>query len=64
MLNTFQTKVYILLIIVCTVLLVSCGTKTDEDQIRELMKEAGQHIGFEELFPESLSIIKKLFPDK
>jgi hypothetical protein len=40
------------------------GPKTDEDQIRELMKEAGQHIGFEELFPESLSIIKKLFPDK
>jgi hypothetical protein len=62
--NTFQTKVFILSILVYAIFCISCGQKTDEDQIRELMREAGQHIGFEELFPKSLSILKKLFPDK
>jgi hypothetical protein len=42
--NTFQTKVLILSILAYAVFLVSCGPKTDEDQIRELMKEGGQHI--------------------
>lgn len=42
--NTTQTTVFIVLITVCSVLLVSCGPKTDEDRIRELMKEAGRHI--------------------
>lgn len=42
--NASHTKIFILLIAVCTVLLVSCGTKTEEDQIRELMGEAGRHI--------------------
>jgi len=42
--NTFQTKVFILSILAYAVFYVSCGPKTDEDQIRELMKEAGQHI--------------------
>ena len=42
--NTFQTKVIILSILAYAVFCVSCGPKTDEDQIRELMKEAGQHI--------------------
>jgi hypothetical protein len=42
--NTFQTKVFILSILAYTVFCISCGPKTDEDQIRELMKEAGQHI--------------------
>lgn len=42
--NTFQTKLFILSILVYAVFWVSCGPKTDEDQIRELMKEAAQHI--------------------
>jgi hypothetical protein len=42
--NTCQTKVFILSILSFAVVLVSCSPKTDEDQIRELMKEAGQHI--------------------
>ena len=44
MTNKFQAKALILSIIAYAVILVSCGPKTDEDQIRELMKEAGQHI--------------------
>ncbi len=42
--NTFQTKGFILTILAYAVFWVSCGPKTDEDQIRELMKEAAQHI--------------------
>jgi hypothetical protein len=37
-------KIAISLIIMCTILLTACGTKTEEDQIRELMDEAGRHI--------------------
>jgi hypothetical protein len=41
---TSQRRRFIPLIFACITLWVSCGPKTDEDQIRELMKEAGQHI--------------------
>jgi hypothetical protein len=42
--STSHTKVSIVLITICVILLVSCAPKTDEDQIREVMKEAGQRI--------------------
>ncbi len=39
------TCVFVLpIFLACTVLCVSCGSKTDEDQIRDLMKEAGRRI--------------------
>jgi hypothetical protein len=48
--GTSHTNIFFLLIIVCTVVLVSCTPKTDEDQIRELMKQAGQHMENKEIF--------------
>jgi hypothetical protein len=41
---TLQLKGLILLILACGFFGVSCGPKTEEDQIRELMKNASQHI--------------------
>jgi len=38
------TKIAILLIPMYVIFLTACGPKTEEDQIRELMDEAGQHI--------------------
>ena len=40
-----RTHLFVLsIILVCAVFCGSCGSKTDEDRIRELMKEAGRHI--------------------
>jgi hypothetical protein len=40
-----RIRVFVLLLILaCAVFCVSCRPKPDEDQIRELMKEAGRHI--------------------
>jgi hypothetical protein len=47
--TTSHIKILTVLITVCTILSVSCTPKTDEDQIRELMKEAGQLIEKKEL---------------
>lgn len=37
-------KIAISLITMCAILLTACGPKTDEDQIRELMDQAGRYI--------------------
>jgi hypothetical protein len=42
--QTSHTRSIIALIIVCAVFILYCAPKTDEDHIRELMKEVGQHI--------------------
>ena len=42
--NKIQTHILILALLTCAFFGVSCGSKTEEDRIRELMKEAGQHI--------------------
>lgn len=42
--GTFPTKDFFVVMLTLTVLFVSCGPKTDEDLIRNLMKEAGTHI--------------------
>ena len=42
--QTSHTKSIIALITAGAVFVLSCAPKTDEDHIRELMKEAGQHI--------------------
>jgi len=42
-------KTFPVLITLCFFLLVACGPKTDEDRVRELMKEAGQLIEKKEL---------------
>ena len=42
--NKIQTQILILALLTCAFFGVSCGSKTEEDRIRELMKEAGQHI--------------------
>jgi tRNA U34 2-thiouridine synthase MnmA/TrmU len=42
--KTSPTKAIPVLFVLCIFVLVSCTPKTEEDQIRDLMKEAGQHI--------------------
>jgi hypothetical protein len=49
MTGIFHTNIFFVLIAVCTIGLASCAPKTDEDQIRELMNEAGHHIENKEL---------------
>ena len=60
--NTFQTKVFIPLILVYAVFFVSCGPKTDEDHIRERMKEAGQHIEKKDI-PSLMGLLSEDYSD-
>ncbi len=42
--NTVQVKILALSVFACAVFCPTCTPKTEEDQIRELMKEAGRYI--------------------
>jgi len=42
--ETFKKKHIVSLILLPLVLMIACGQKTDEDLIRELMKEVGKHV--------------------
>jgi hypothetical protein len=49
MTGTSHKNIFFASIAVCAIALASCAPKTDQDQIRKLMKEAGQHIENKEL---------------
>lgn len=42
--EAFKKKQFVLLILAPFLLMTGCGQKTDEDLIRELMKEVGEHV--------------------